>query len=68
VTVLKILEEEVQAIMLLDNAPSHPNASKLCSQDCKIWCHAFKSLTTSLIQPTDQGVTYTSLFSVVNYV
>jgi len=54
VKVLKILEEEVQDIMLLDNSPSHPNTSNLCSQDCKIWYRAFKTLTTSLTQPTDQ--------------
>ena len=56
------------AIMFLDNAPSHPNTSKLCNQDCKIWWCAFKTLTTSLIQPTDQGVIYASLFGAVNYV
>jgi len=63
--VLKILEEEVQAIMLLDNAISHPNTSDLWCQDCKIWCHAVKTLTTSFIQPMDLWVTYASLFGVV---
>jgi hypothetical protein len=56
VEVLKILNEEVQAIVLLDSAPSHPNTSKLCCQDCKIWYLAFPPLTTSLTQPMDQGV------------
>jgi len=32
---VKILEEEEQAIMLLDNAPLHPNTSKLCSKIAK---------------------------------
>jgi len=46
----------MQAIMLLDNSPSHTNTSNLCSQDRKIWYRAFKTLTTSLNQPMDQRV------------
>lgn len=45
-----------KAILLLDNAPSHPDVDMLQSDDGKICCVYLPSNTTSLIQPMDQGV------------
>ena len=45
-----------EAILLLDNAPSHPDASNISSSDGKITCSYLPPNTTSLIQPMDQGV------------
>ena len=45
-----------RAILLLDNAPSHPNIKSLCSSDGEISCLYLPPNTTSLIQPMDQGV------------
>ena len=45
-----------RAILLLDNAPSHPNVESLCSSDGEISCLYLPPNTTSLIQPMDQGV------------
>ena len=45
-----------RAILLLDNAPSHPDVESLCSSDGEISCLYLPPNTTSLIQPMDQGV------------
>ena len=45
-----------QALLLLDNAPSHPSLSTLVSADGKIKCLFLPPNVTSLIQPMDQGV------------
>lgn len=45
-----------KAILLLDNAPSHPECSQLISEDGNISCHFLPANTTSLIQPMDQSV------------
>ncbi|XP_042225887.1 tigger transposable element-derived protein 7-like [Homarus americanus] len=55
---LKIPADEVKAIILLNNAPSHHNIEKLCSRDGRIRCQALIPNTTSAIQPMDQGVIY----------
>ena len=44
------------AILLVDNAPSHPNVNVLQSDDGEISCIYLPPNTTSLIQPMDQGV------------
>lgn len=54
--VLKIPADDVKALLLVDNAPSHPQSQKLCSPDGKIKCMALPPNTTSLIQPMDQGI------------
>lgn len=56
---LKISEDEVKALVLLDNAPMHPDEDKLCSKDKKIKCMFLPPNTTSVFQPMDQGVIYT---------
>lgn len=53
---LHIPPEDVKALLLLDNAPAHPNAEKLVSSDGKIRVMFLPPNTTSLIQPMDQGV------------
>ena len=45
-----------RAILLLDNAPSHPNVESLCSIDWEISRLYLPPNTTYLIQPMDQGV------------
>ena len=45
-----------RAILLLDNAPSHPDVESLSSSDGEISCLYLPPNTTSLIQPMDQGV------------
>ncbi|XP_043466354.1 tigger transposable element-derived protein 2-like [Leptopilina heterotoma] len=45
-----------KAILVLDNAPSHPEASSLTSDDGNITCYFLPANTTSLIQPMDQSV------------
>ena len=47
---------EPKAILLLDNAPSHPDEGRLISDDKKITAMFLPANTTSLIQPMDQGV------------
>lgn len=44
-----------KAILLLDNAPTHPEVSQLTSADGNISCHFLPANTTSLIQPMDQS-------------
>lgn len=45
-----------EAVLLLDNAPSHPEASILKSEDGKIFVVFFPPNVTSIAQPMDQGV------------
>ena len=45
-----------KALLLLDNAPSHPDITKLVSHDKQISAMFLPANTTSLIQPMDQGV------------
>jgi hypothetical protein len=45
-----------KAVLLLDNAPSHPSESQLISEDGQIFVHYLPPNVTSLIQPMDQGV------------
>ena len=45
-----------QALLLLDNAPSHPFSSTLVSADGKIKCLLLPPNVTSLVQLLDQGV------------
>ena len=46
----------VIALLLLDNAPVHPDASSLCTQDGNIKSMYLPPNTTAVIQPMDQGV------------
>lgn len=57
--VLKIPDNKVKALILLDNCPAHPQVEQLTSDDKKIRCMFLPANTTSLIQPMDQGVIYT---------
>ena len=45
-----------KAILLLDNALSHPDIASLSSDDGQITCLFLPPNTASLIQPMDQGV------------
>ncbi len=45
-----------KAVLVLDNAPSHPAASTLISDDKNIKCLYLPPNVTSLVQPMDQGV------------
>ena len=47
---------EQKALLLLDNAPSHPSSATLRSEDGKIKTLFLPPNTTSLIQPMDQAV------------
>lgn len=47
---------EKKAILLLDNAPSHPSTESLQSSDGKIKTMFLPPNTTAAIQPMDQGV------------
>ena len=47
-----------KALLLMDNAPSHPSTEELCSRDGLIKIMFLPANTTSLIQPMDQGVLY----------
>ena len=49
-------DSQVKALLLLDNAPSHPDASSLISEDGNIKAFYLPPNTTPLIQPMDQGV------------
>ncbi|XP_018574376.1 jerky protein homolog-like [Anoplophora glabripennis] len=51
---LKKMKLSRKALLLLDNAPSHPSEDELCSEDIKVLF--FPPNVTSLIQPMDQGV------------
>ena len=48
-----------KALLLLDNAPSHPSSDVLRSSDGNIMAMYLPPNTTSLIQPMDQGVLVT---------
>ncbi len=48
--------ETSQALLLLDNAPAHPDVSSLTSQDGNIKAMFLPPNTTAIIQPMDQGV------------
>ncbi len=57
--VTKYLKERgvtVKALLLLDNAPSHPDVSTLVSKDGNIKALYLPPNTTALFQPADQGV------------
>ena len=54
--VLRIKPEDVKAILLLDNAPAHPDAQSLVSKCGRIRVLYLPPNTTSVIQPMDQGV------------
>lgn len=58
--VLKIPDNKVKALILLDNCPAHPQVDQLISDNKKIRCMFLSANTTSLIQPMDQGVIYTA--------
>ncbi|XP_064421026.1 jerky protein homolog-like [Latimeria chalumnae] len=45
-----------KAVLLLDNAPAHPNENVLRSNDGKIFVKYLPPNVTALIQPMDQGV------------
>ena len=45
-----------KALLLLDNAPTHPNSDTIISRDSTIKSIFLPPNTTSLIQPLDQGV------------
>ena len=47
---------EEKAVLLLDNCPAHPHASKLVSMDGKIKVFYLPKNTTAKIQPLDQGI------------
>lgn len=46
----------VKALLLLDNAPTHPDEDKLEVSGKAIRAICLPPNTTALIQPTDQGV------------
>ena len=46
---------QVKALLLLDNAPAHPDESVLLSSDKSIKAMFLPPNTTALIQPMDQG-------------
>ena len=54
--VLGITRDQIKAVLLLDNAPAHPEAYKLVSECGKIKVMYLPPNTTSLIQPMDQGI------------
>ncbi|XP_076048822.1 uncharacterized protein LOC143029777 isoform X2 [Oratosquilla oratoria] len=54
--VLKFDKEDVKALLLLDIAPTHPNADQLVSSDGKIRIMYLPASTPSVIQPMYQGV------------
>lgn len=45
-----------KALLILDNAPTHPNESILCTSDQQIKVKFLPANVTSLIQPLDQGI------------
>ena len=52
--VLRIAPEEGKALILLDNAPAHPDADKLVSADGKVLMFILPN-TTLIMQPMDLG-------------
>jgi len=57
--VLKIPDNKVKALILLDNCPAHPQVDQLTSDDKMIQFMFLPANTTSLIQPMDQDIIYT---------
>jgi len=57
--VLKIPDDKVKALVIMDNCPIHPQIEQLTSDDNKIRCMFLPANTISLLQPMDQGVIYT---------
>lgn len=53
---LKSIGLPERAVLLLDNAPSHPNENVLKSDDGQIFVKYLPPNVTALIQPMDQGV------------
>ncbi|XP_069192076.1 tigger transposable element-derived protein 7-like [Procambarus clarkii] len=53
-----VRQNDVKALLLVDNAPAHVGLDKLTSHDGRIKCMALPPNTTSLIQPMDMGVIY----------
>jgi hypothetical protein len=53
---LKSLDLPQKAVLLLDNAPSHPNEDILKSEDGNIFVKYLPPNVTAMIQPMDQGV------------
>ena len=49
-------DSQAKALLLLDNIPSHPDASSLISKDGNIKALFLPPNTTPLLQPMDQGV------------
>lgn len=49
-------EENIKAILLLDNGPSQPTKEQLCSRDGKVCCMFLPPRTTSLLHPRDQSL------------
>ena len=47
---------ECKILLLLDNAPAHPSADKLQSQDRTVTTMFLSANTISLVQPMDQGI------------
>lgn len=45
-----------KAVLVLDNAPSHPEAGSIKSDDGNIFCYFLPANTTSVLQPMDQSV------------
>lgn len=47
---------KVKALLLLNNVPAHPLASRLCSKDGCIKTQYLPPNTNLMIQPMDQGI------------
>ena len=54
--VLTLAANDVQAVIILDNAPAHPSEEKLVRRVGAIKVFYLPPNTTSFIQPMDQGV------------
>ena len=54
--VLKIADDRICALILLDNAPEHPAKGRLGAHNGRIRVLFLPANTTSLIQPLDQAV------------
>ena len=54
--VLRIAPEEARALLLLDNAPAHPDAEKLVSADGRRRTMFLPPNTISILQPIDLRV------------
>ncbi|XP_038616448.1 tigger transposable element-derived protein 7 [Tachyglossus aculeatus] len=54
--ILKLEEDDVKAVLLLDKTPAHPTAKELASPDGRIKCLCLPAHASPLIQPMAQGV------------